>query len=252
MKNKEIFKIIEDFAPISLAEEWDRENDGIQIGSAQKECTAIMVCLDLTMEVAKKAVKKGCNLILTHHPFLFNGVKTIDLEDSKGALISYLIKNDITVYSAHTNLDKTEGGISYMLATKFNGANLKPLDCGYLFTLNTSLLDLAKVVKTSLNDNSVKYIGKGTEKIKKVFVISGAGFSDEAYALAKQNADCLITGDLKQHQYIMASEDSYPIIEYSHYASEIIVEDIYVNLLKNTKIKVYKSEQKCPFNLLEV
>lgn len=251
MKISEIIKEVEDFAPISLAYEWDKV--GLMLGSDKNECTGVTVCLDLTFDVAEKAKENGCNLILTHHPFFWDPVNRILSDEPKGELISFLIKNDIAVYSAHTNLDITEGGISYKLAELFGGRNLIQANAGYLFeTDEISLKDLSSAVGRKLNDKSVKYIGDADIKVRKCFVVSGAGFDNEDYEYAKENADCFITGDIKHHNYLRALEDNLPVIEYSHYFSEIIVEDIYLSLLKDKNVKVIKSEQKCPFSMAEV
>lgn len=251
MKISEIIKAVEDFAPVSLAKEWDRV--GLMLGSDKNECTGVISCLDLTREVAEKAKKEGCNLILTHHPFFWDPVERILTDETKGNLIVFLLKNNIAVYSAHTNLDITKGGISCKLAEMFGGNNLIQAECGYLFDIVPSeLKKLAALVKTELKDDSVKYVGNGEQMISKCFVVSGAGFDNEDYEFAKANADCFITGDIKHHNYLRAIEDNLSVIEYSHFKSEIIVEDIYVSLLKDIKIKVLKSEQKCPFDMAEV
>jgi len=250
MKIKEIIKVVEEFAPKTLAAEWDHV--GLMIGSVENECSGIICALDLTMEVAEKAKKEKCNFILTHHPFFFNPVDNINFDETNGQLIAYIIKNDITVYSAHTNMDIANGGISYTLATLLGGKKLVQQGYGYLFDVEkTTLLDLAKLVKSILHDPTVKFVGKDNKKISKVYVVSGAGFDSEEYALAKNTADCFITGDIKYHNQLNAYEDKYPIIEYSHYYSEIIVEEIFVSLLKKLNIKVIKSNEKCPFKMVE-
>lgn len=250
MKNKDVINIIDKFAPQSLAEEWDRV--GLMLGSASNECTGVVTCLDLTMDVAKLAVKKGCNFIITHHPFIWDPIKTMDQDETKGELIGYLFKNDILVYSAHTNADITEGGISYSLAKMFGGTSLEKRDLGYLFKVEkTTVKDLAKVVKEKLNDPTVKYVTDGKKKVTKVFVVSGAGFDDETYAIAKEEADCFITGDIKHHNLLAAQMDNFPVIEYSHFYSEVIVEDIFASVLKDVNVKVIKANEKSPFNMVE-
>jgi len=112
---KEIIKYIEEWAPKETA--WQKDNVGIQIGAADRKLRNILLCLELTGEVIDDAIKKSCNFIISHHPLLFNPLKRIDLQNDKNSkLIERLIKKNITLYSAHTNLDFTRDGVSFELA----------------------------------------------------------------------------------------------------------------------------------------
>jgi dinuclear metal center YbgI/SA1388 family protein len=126
---KEITKYIEEWAPKEIA--WQKDNVGLQIGSVDRKIKNILLCLELTNEVIDDAIKKGCNLIISHHPLIFSPLKKIDLQNDKNSkLIERLIKKDITLYSAHTNLDYTKDGVSFELAKVLNLKNiefLKPL-----------------------------------------------------------------------------------------------------------------------------
>jgi len=120
----EIFKYIENWAPKEIA--WNKDNVGLQVGSAEREVKNILLSLDLNMRVVDEAVKKNCNLIITHHPLLFNPLKKIDTaHDIKSQLIEKLLKNDITLYSAHTNLDFTKDGVSFELAKRLKLKNIQ-------------------------------------------------------------------------------------------------------------------------------
>lgn len=114
-----IGKVIEQFeawVPRKLASEWD--NVGLQVGSLSQPVTNILVTLDVTEEVIEEALKSGANLIISHHPLIFRPLKQINYHDPKGKIIQKLIKHDLTVYSAHTNLDVTFGGVNDLLAEK--------------------------------------------------------------------------------------------------------------------------------------
>lgn len=120
----EIFKYIENWAPKEVA--WNKDNVGLQIGSAERKVKNILLSLDLNMEVVKEAIKKDCNLIITHHPLFFNPLRKIDTgRDSKSLLIEKLIKHDITLFSAHTNLDFTKDGVSFQLAKALKLKNIR-------------------------------------------------------------------------------------------------------------------------------
>lgn len=123
MRSTDIIKFIEDWAPKEVA--WQKDNVGLQVGSADREVENIFLCLELTREALKEAIKKKCNLIITHHPFIYQPLKKLEFhKNPKSKLIEILIKNDITLYSAHTNLDFTRDGVSFALAKKLELKNV--------------------------------------------------------------------------------------------------------------------------------
>ena len=124
MRCDKIIKIIEDWAPKSIA--WEKDNVGLQVGSLRREVKSILLCLDVDEKVVDEAAQKKCNLIISHHPLLFRSIKRIDTKNDRISLIiEKLIKKDITLYSAHTNLDFTKNGVSFQLAKKLKLSNQK-------------------------------------------------------------------------------------------------------------------------------
>jgi dinuclear metal center YbgI/SA1388 family protein len=123
----ELIKQIEDWAPPGAA--WEKDNVGLQVGSRGEKLKNILLCLELDEEVLKEAIKKKCNLIFTHHPLIFNPIKNLDFEKSKQAkLIQHLIKQNISLYTAHTNLDFTRDGVSFQLAKTLKLKNVTFLE----------------------------------------------------------------------------------------------------------------------------
>jgi dinuclear metal center YbgI/SA1388 family protein len=114
IKCKDIVDLLEEIAPSSLAEEWD--NTGLLLGSLQADIRKVMVCLDVTSEIVDKAVEKNIDMIVSHHPIIFKGLKKINQDEYKGNIIYKLIKNEISVLCAHTNLDLADGGVNVCLA----------------------------------------------------------------------------------------------------------------------------------------
>jgi dinuclear metal center YbgI/SA1388 family protein len=114
IKIKDIASFIEDFAPLNIAEEWD--NVGLLLGSMNSEVKRAMVCLDATSKIINEAIEKKAGMIITHHPFIFKGLKRIDTDSYLGKSILKLMKNEVSVYSAHTNLDMAVGGVNQCLA----------------------------------------------------------------------------------------------------------------------------------------
>lgn len=124
MVAKDLIKSFESWAPTGVA--WDKDNVGLQVGSAERKISNIFLCLELTPKSLEQAIKLHANFIFTHHPFLFKPIKEINLShDPKAKLIEKLIKNDITLYSAHTNLDFTIDGVSYELAKRLKLNNIE-------------------------------------------------------------------------------------------------------------------------------
>lgn len=248
MRIKDIISKVETLAPAELAEEWD--NVGLMVGDLNAECTGVMLALDLTCDVIGQAEKEECNLIITHHPFIFRPIKRIDFCDAKGRAIKLLIENGISVYSAHTNLDKAEGGINTTLCDILGGSNGESDGLGVKFgTAPVRLGDFARFVSEKLKDKSVRIVGDPDKVISRVYAVGGSGGSE--YERAREVADVLLTGDLKHHNYIEAIEDGFAIVEFSHYASEIIAQDIFENALHGCGVKIIKAKQNGPFRLLE-
>ncbi len=120
----ELSEYLESWFPRGAA--WEKDNVGLQIGSRGNQIKNIMLCLELTDEVLQEAIKKNCNLIITHHPLLFNPVSKLDFQSNHlSQLIEKIIKNDVTVYSAHTNLDFSKDGVSFQLAKKLKLTNIR-------------------------------------------------------------------------------------------------------------------------------
>jgi len=120
---KDVIYYLENWAPEGIA--WDRDNVGLQVGAANRRLKNILLSLDLTSNVIDEAINKNCNLIITHHPLLFYPLHKIDTENNQTSkMVVQLIKNNITLYSTHTNLDAAKGGVSFQLANKLNLQNL--------------------------------------------------------------------------------------------------------------------------------
>ncbi|TFE01129.1 Nif3-like dinuclear metal center hexameric protein [Jeotgalibacillus salarius] len=110
----QVVQLLEQFSPKSLAMEGDPI--GLQTGALNQKVSKVMTTLDVTNEVVEEAIEKGANFIIAHHPLIFRPLKSINLETNAGQIIEKCIKNDITVYAAHTNLDVARGGVNDMLA----------------------------------------------------------------------------------------------------------------------------------------
>lgn len=123
---KDITNCIEDFAPRHLQEDYD--NAGLQVGDALAEATSALLCVDVTEALIDEAIERGCNLVISHHPLLFHGIKSINPHTETCRIIIKAIKNGITIYSAHTNLDNAFNGVSFDIARRLDATNISVLD----------------------------------------------------------------------------------------------------------------------------
>ena len=125
MLNAAIISAIEEFAPASFQESWD--NTGVQVGSLRAECTGVLLCLDVTPAIVKEAISRGCNLIISHHPLLFKGLKRISGNTPVEESVMLAISAGISIYSCHTAVDSTAGGVSYRMAEMLGAKPVKVL-----------------------------------------------------------------------------------------------------------------------------
>lgn len=124
-----IIHAMEQLAPRYLAESWD--NIGLLVGHPDQQVDRVLVALDVTVEVAEAAAQQGCQLIICHHPPLFKPLKAIRTDGPQGAMLSLLLRNDIAVYAAHTNLDIAPGGVNDALAVRLGLRHTQPLQVTY-------------------------------------------------------------------------------------------------------------------------
>ena len=125
VETAEVLQLMGQIAPASLAEDWD--NVGLQVGDTSQEVENILIALDFNQEVLKEAIRKNCQLIITHHPFIFNGINSVNTQNQSGKLIFKLIKSNISLFTAHTNLDITEDGLNDYLIKKLDVENINIL-----------------------------------------------------------------------------------------------------------------------------
>lgn len=230
----DIINFLNEIAPWRYAEEWD--SVGLMVGSRESYVTKILLCMDVTSDVISEAAQCGAQMILSHHPFIFSKLKSIDMETFKGEQIANLIKNNISVVSAHTNLDTAPGGVNDTLAESLhltNSRNMKPympkgLECdlgmGKVGELQNykSFDEFVIDVKKSLCIENLRIIGVKPKKVKKVAVFCGS-FDDDLESLKSLKVDVLVTGDIKYHIALDAAQMGLCIVDAGHFATERII-----------------------------
>ncbi len=229
----ELIAEFETIWPTSHADDWDRV--GLQVGSLGDQVSKVLVAVDLTDSVIDEAVTIGANLIITHHPLLLKPVETVTDEKLKGSLIAKLIKNSISLFTAHTNADVQLDGASTLMANAFGLSNLKPLmptgggfghGCVGELPEATRLDEFAKRVSANLPETArrVVFAGEPNQLVKKVAICSGAGDSFLAEVLAS-DVDVYVTSDLRHHPTLDAistprAGGPLALIDVAHWAAE--------------------------------
>ena len=239
MKVKEVLSALEQFAPLPLQESWD--NAGLQVGLTEAEVSGALLCLDVTERIVDEALSKGCNLIVSHHPLLFRGLKTIsDLNDVQRT-VRKAIQHDICVVSMHTNMDNASGGVNFRIAEKLGlqdvafmaAKRVGDVDCGsgVVGTLSEPLVscDFVLKVKQAFDVECALCNELLRRKISRVAICGGAGdfLLDEAVALG---ADAFITGEMHYHQYF-GYEQRIQICVIGHYQSEQYTTEIFRDII---------------------
>ena len=182
--------------------------------------------MDVSEEVIHAAKNFGAQLIISHHPIIFHAVKNIRTDLPLGRKISLLIKNDIAVFSAHTNLDIACGGVNDVLAEKIGLIDVKmfgdeEISLGRIGKLPEPMTaeKFAALVKKNLNAETVRLVNAGDFLVSKVGICSGAG--SEFILKAKFfGADCFVTGDVKYHEAQSAVENKIHVVDAGHFATE--------------------------------
>lgn len=222
----QVYDYINQIAPFSLTMDFD--NTGILVGDRTQKVSKALIALDCTMQVVEQAKKLGAELIITHHPIIFNPIKRVN-EDS---VVYHLIRSDIAVISVHTNLDIAQGGVNDALASTIGLCNCRGLEMVapqsevYLGRIGElpeamSALQFAQHIKTNLNAVNVKF-ADAKRTIKKVALCSGSG-GDCLDAAIEMGADALLTSEVKQHQFLAAIQANVSIFDAGHFDTEDIV-----------------------------
>lgn len=258
MKLRKIAELIEKTAPKELAYHWD--NVGLLVGSYEKDVKKALITLDTNLSTVREAAENNCDMIISHHPILFGGIKRVDVDTPVGEMLNILIKNDISVYAAHTNMDTAENGINSRLAELFGICEPKILEfhtersdagLGRYGRLKNPITfaQLCGLTKQLLKTPSLRAAGDMDKEIKSLCVASGS-CSEAVETAIKKECDAIITGDMKYHETIDYTEQGMCIIDAGHYPTETIVMDIFADILSETGLELIKSRNEDIFKFI--
>ena len=216
---KDIYNYIDSFAPFDTAFSYD--NCGVLVGDNETEVFSCVIALDMTQDVITFAKIHKSNLIITHHPVIFEAMKSI----TSGDLVYQLIQNNISVISAHTNLDLAVGGVNDALASRLGLSEIKVFEnednIGRVGVLEQELscIEFAKLIKQKIGARVVDYTDCG-KKIKSVAVIGGEGSN---FYIQSRKYDAYVTGEVKHHTYSYAKNMGVQLFVAGHYETEVVV-----------------------------
>ena len=253
----DIINKMESLAPTYLKEDFD--NVGLMVGDRNKIVNKVLLALDCTLKVIEEAKKEEVDLIITHHPLIFRKPSNITTDTLQGKKIIELIKNDISLYSSHTNLDSVENGLNHTIVSVLGfgestllekNKNITSAGLGRIVELDEEikLEDLIEQVKSKLNINNLRVV-KGTDTVSKIAIINGSGQDFIAKAM-RLGVDTVITGDTTYHFASDYKEMGMNILDVGHFASEQI---IFFNVMKqieskfNNVIFIRSSVEEDPF-----
>lgn len=225
-----VLKLLEGLAPKKLAAKWD--NPGLLVGDRQQKISGVLFALDLSREVIEQAKEEGCNMIVTHHPCIFQPQPRVVAGTYEGDLTRLLIKNDMVYVACHTNFDNALGGINYVLAEYLGLKNVKPLldpaEGAEILLLAGEFEEpllaeemLSKVAKV-LNLPTVRAAGLDFEKKYQKLAICGGAAMDFWQDAMEFGCDALLSADPKHHEGLQAAHAGFAVLDGTHFATEVL------------------------------
>jgi len=240
VKIKEVLSALERFAPLPLQEGWD--NAGLQVGLTEAEVSGALLCLDVNELIIDEAIEKGLNLVVSHHPLLFRGLKTIGDGDYVQRTVTKAIKNDIVVVSMHTNMDNALGGVNHKIAEKLGLTDVRFMAPKTVDGVEAGSGVVGELPEDMAADDFVLMVKRvfGVEcalcnellrrKIRRVAICGGAGdfLLDDA---VRAGADAFITGEMHYHVYF-GREQQLQICVIGHYQSEQYTSEVFRQVIE--------------------
>lgn len=256
MRCQDILEKIETRYPKQYACDWD--NVGLLAGSREREVDTVYIALDATDQVVDAAAECGAQLLLTHHPMIFGGLKAVTADDYVGERLIRLIRNDISYYAMHTNYDVM--GMAELAAELLKLRDTEVLEevldgegIGRVGQLPCPMTvrECAEQVKKQFQLPNVKIFGDPNKRVERAAICPGSGKSEAKHAWEK-GAQVYITGDIDHHTGIDMADCGMAIIDAGHYGIEhIYIGDMEQFLKKHCpELTVYTAPLRQPFQVL--
>lgn len=240
MTVKDILNCITEVAPLHWQEHYD--NAGLQVGDLNAEAHKALICLDITEEIVDEAVDKGCDLIVSHHPLIFHGLKHLTPETYIERAVMKAVKHDIAMICMHTNLDNSYLGVSRVLSEKLGLRNLRLLQpsesepelcgAGMIGELECPMeeTDFLHLVSEAIGSPCLRHSALTGRKIQKVALCGGSGSPFMGDAL-RNHADAYLTADIKYHDFFVP-EGNILLIDGGHFETEQFTKELIYDLIQ--------------------
>lgn len=217
---RQIFDTIESWAPLSLQMSFD--NSGFLLGRADRQVTRCLLALDITLPVIREAEELGAELIVSHHPLIFDPLRSLT-DEGDGQKALELAEKGIAAVCMHTNLDIAPGGVNDVLLRLLGAEPEEALDaegCGRIGTLPEPLplADFLPLCKEKLQSAGLRYHDAG-RPVRRLAVMGGAG-GDELHCAIEKGCDTYVTADVKYHVFLEAAEKGLNLIDADHFCTE--------------------------------
>ena len=256
MRKKDLLDFLEEAYPGDRQEEWD--NSGLEVGEVDGEVHRVLLALDLTEDVLAYAKDVGADFLLTHHPMIFRGIKTVTSKTLTGRRILFLIQNGMTYYATHTNYDK-------LTMAARSGERLNLLDAralvpeedgegyGRVGDLRTpcSLGCFAARVKDAFQLPSVIVYGDMERTVGRAAICTGSGKSFLPAVFAS-GADVYVTGDIDHHTALDAMAEGLCLIDATHFGTEYIFMEDMEEVLKEAfpgRLEILRYPVRFPYHV---
>jgi dinuclear metal center YbgI/SA1388 family protein len=260
MTIREIVAPLEEFAPLAYQEAYD--NSGLIVGNLDLEVAAALVCVDATEEVLDEALDKGCDLVISHHPIIFHGLKRLNGQGYVERVVERAVRSGIALYACHTNLDSAPGGMSFRLGEELGLGDMKVLEHlapgsvnGFgvvgMLPKEVSPLGFLQALRSKLNAKVVRHSDIHATSIRKVALCTGAGASLIPAAKAA-GADIFVAADFKYNDFMLGDEH-FIVADIGHFESEFCAIDLVSDIIskKITNFALHKSAcSRNPINYL--
>ena len=226
----------------------------MQVGDTERDIESVLLTTDITETVVNEAIVSGCQLIVSHHPLLFHGLKQVCGQTPQARIVEMVIKNNIAIYSAHTSLDCVAGGINTRLADKLGLTDYHFLTDSGLGVIGQlpkpmSYLDFIGQIRAILDCTYVRYTRPKKDIVKTVALCGGSGAEFIGEAIAQQ-ADVYLTADCKYHEF-QDAEGQIGLVDIDHWVSERHAREIFRDIIAPLGVKCTISKtDKTPIQIV--
>ena len=232
MRVSDICAAIEQFAPLEIQENWD--NSGLLVGSPSDEVHGVLVGFDCTPALVDEAISRGVDMIITHHPLIFRGLKRISADDAVGEAIIKAIRAGIAIYAAHTTADKVLAGVSGAMARRLGLRDIEVLDEGGLGAIGNlpeplPFIDAIDLLKRSFECKVVRASADPGVDISRIALCGGSG-ADFIDTAREKGAQLYVSADISYHHFF--TPRGFAVADIGHFESEVEIVDILLSVVR--------------------